>query len=102
MIIMSLYDYWNNGTTNELYLYIPGVGTGEFTLDENYNYVEIKTPDRLYSLGNTGAYNIIASVHDAEVTGGVDDVIDNVQTEEEYLEDLGINGLTFNAFKNKK
>ena len=102
MIIMSMYDYWNNGTTNELYLYIPGVGTGEFTFDENYNYVELKTPDRLYSLGNTGAYNIIASVHDAEVTGGVDDVIDNVQTEEEYLEDLGINGLTFNAFKNKK
>ena len=102
MIIMSLYDYWNNGTTNELYLYIPGVGTGEFTLDENYNYVEIKTPDRLYSLGNTGAYNIIASVHDASVTGGVDKVIDNYQSEEEYLEDLGVNTLTFGAFKSKK
>ena len=93
MIAMSLYDYWNNGTTNELYLYIPGVGTGEFTYDENWNYVELKTPDRLYSLGNTGEYNIIASIHFAEVTGGVDEVIDNVQTEEEYLEDLGVNAL---------
>ena len=102
MIIMSLYDYWNNGTTNELYLYIPGVGTGEFTYDENWNYVEIKTADRLYSLGNTGAYNIIASVHDASVTGGVDKVIDNYQTEEEYLEDLGVNTLTFGAFKSNK
>ena len=80
MIIMSLYDYWNNGTTNELYLYIPGVGTGEFTYDQNWNYVELKTPDRLYSLGNTGAYNIIASVHEAAVTGGVDNEIGEVET----------------------
>ena len=99
MIIMSLYDYWNNGTTNELYLFIPGVGTGEYTFDEYYNYVEIKTPDRLYSLGNTGVHNIIASVHSASVTGGVDVEIDNVQTEEEYLEELGINALVAPAFK---
>ena len=99
MIIMSLYDYWNNGTTNELYLYIPGVGTGEFEMDENWNYVEIKTPDRLYSLGNTGEYNIIASVHSASVTGGIDDVIDNVQTEEEYMDELGIQALAIGTFK---
>lgn len=99
MIIMSMYDYWNNGTTNELYLYIPGVPTGETEYDENWNVIQIKTPDRLYSLGNTGAYNIIASVHDAAVTGGVDKEIDTVQTEEEYLEELGIKGLTAGVFK---
>lgn len=99
MIIMSLYDYWNNGTTNELYLYIPGVGTGEFTYDENRNYVELKTADRLYSLGNTGAHNIIASVHAASVTGGVDPEVDNVQTEEEYVEELGISALAAPAYK---
>ena len=99
MIVMSLYDFWNNGTTNELYLYIPGVGTGEFTYDENWNYVEIKTADRLYALGNTGENNIIASVHYAEVTGGVDsetgdaEVVDNVQTKEELVEELGVNTL---------
>lgn len=25
MFVMSLYDYWNNGITNELYLYVPGM-----------------------------------------------------------------------------
>ena len=72
MLVMSLYDYWNNGITNELYLYIPGVGTGEYTWDENWNRVEIKTPDRLYVLGDTGEHNIIATINKAEVTGGVD------------------------------
>jgi len=99
MIIMSLYDYWNNGTTNELYLYIPGVPTGETEYDENWNVVQIKTPDRLYSLGNTGDHNIIASVHEASVTGGVESQLDNVQTEEEYLEELGINALIAPAFQ---
>ena len=102
MIIMSLYDYWNNGTTNELYLFIPGVGTGEFEWDENWNRVEVKTADRLYSLGNTGAHNIIASVHEASVTGGVNVKIDNVQTEEEYLEDLGITGVHVKPFQGKQ
>ena len=99
MIVMSLYDYWNNGTTNELYLYIPGVGTGEFTYDDNWNYVEIKTADRMYNLGNTGENNIIASVHSASVTGGVElPVVDNVQTEAEYVEELGINTLSAGAY----
>ena len=101
MIIMSMYDYWNNGTTNALYLYIPGVPTGETEYDENWNVIYVKTPDRLYSLGNTGAYNIIASVHEAAVTGGVDKQIDNVQTEEEYLEELGINSLAAGTFNKK-
>ena len=72
IIAMSLYDYWNNGTTNELYLYVEGVGTGEFTMDENWNYVEIMTPAKMFNLGNTGNHNIIASIHSAEVTGGLD------------------------------
>jgi len=68
MIAMSLYDYWNNGISNRLYLYIPG---GEFMDPNTYEYVEI--PNRLYDLGNTGEYNFIASIHSAEVTGGVDE-----------------------------
>lgn len=72
MFIMSLYDYWNNGTTNELFLYVPGVGTGEYEYDENWMQVEIKTPDQLYSLGSTGEHNIVATLNKAEVTGGLD------------------------------
>ena len=71
MFFLSLYDYWNNGITNQLYLYVPGVGTGEFTWDENWNRVEIKTPDALYDLGDTGEHNIIATINRAEVTGGL-------------------------------
>ncbi len=67
---MSLYDYWNNGTTNELYLYIPGHETDELDY-ETWEY--IRTPDRLFALGNTGEYNIIASIHSVKVTGGLDD-----------------------------
>ena len=91
MIVMSLYDYWNNGTTNELYLYVAGAGTGEYGYDENWNYVELMTPDRLYNLGNTGAYNIIASVHSAAVTGGVDPEIGEVETPSESVEELIVN-----------
>ena len=91
MIIMSLYDYWNNGTTNELYLYVAGAGTGEYGYDENWNYVELMTPDRLYNLGNTGAYNIIASVHSASVTGGVDPEIGEVETPSDDVEELIVN-----------
>ena len=73
MIAMSLYDYWNNGTTNELYLYIPGVGTGEWVMDyETWESYEVMTPSRFYNLGNTGEHNIIATIHSAEVTGGVE------------------------------
>ena len=75
---ISLYDYWNNGTTNELYLYVGGIGTGEYEMDENWNYVEIKTPDRLFDLGDTGEYNMLATIHSAEVTGGLES-----ETEEE-------------------
>ena len=73
MFVMSLYDYWNNGTTNELYLYVAGVGTGEWVVDyETWESYEIMTESKFYSLGNTGDFNVIASIHFVEVTGGVD------------------------------
>ena len=73
MFAMSLYDYWNEGTTNELYLYAEGVGTGEWVMDyETWESYEVITPDRFYTLGDTGSNNIIASIHAVEVTGGVD------------------------------
>jgi hypothetical protein len=81
---MSLYDYWNNGTTNELYLYVEGVGTGEFTMDENWNYVEIMTPAKMFNLGNTGNHNIIASIHSAEVTGGLESEAENSEEAETF------------------
>lgn len=71
VFFMSLYDYWNNGTTNQLYLYVGGVGTGEWGMDENYNYFEIKTPDSLYDIGTTGKCNIIATINRAELIGGL-------------------------------
>ena len=48
----------------------PGVGTGEYAYDENWNRYEIKTPDVLYDIGTSGEHNIIATIHHAEVTGG--------------------------------
>ena len=68
MFAMSLYDYWNNGTTNELYLYVPGHETGEM---DQETWEPIRTPDRLFDLGDTGFGNIIATIHEAKVTGGV-------------------------------
>ncbi len=64
---MSLYDYWNGGTTNELYLYIPEVTTFDYDLYEDVVVAE----ERLYALGNTGDYNIVASIHSFEVLGGL-------------------------------
>ena len=73
MFAMSLYDYWNNGITNELYLYVAGVGTGEFVTDyETWETYEVMTEGKFYALGDTGEYNVIASIHSVQVTGGVD------------------------------
>ena len=73
MFVMSLYDYWNNGITNELYLYVPGHETDEL---DHETWQPIRTPDRLFDLGDTGEHNIVATIHKATVTGGV-----SVQTE---------------------
>ena len=71
MFLLSLYDYWHEGTTNELYLYVQGIPTGEKTWDENWNMVDVTTPDSLYDLGDTGFGNIIASITRAEVIDGL-------------------------------
>ena len=71
MFFLSLYDYWHEGSTNELYLYVQGIGTGEYGWDENWNRVEITTPDSLYDLGDTGFGNIIATITYAEVVDGL-------------------------------
>ena len=71
MFFLSMYDYWHEGTTNELYLYVQGIPTGEYGWDENWNRVEIKTPDSLYDLGDTEFGNIIATITSAEVVDGL-------------------------------
>ncbi len=71
MFFLSLYDYWHEGTTNELYLYVQGIPTGEKTWDENWMMVDVMTPDSLYDLGDTGFGNIIASITSAEVVDGL-------------------------------
>ena len=71
MFFLSMYDYWHEGTTNELYLYVQGIPTGERVLDENWNWVDEMTPDSLYDLGDTGFGNIIATITSAEVVDGL-------------------------------
>ena len=71
MFFVSMYDYWNEGTTNELYLYVQGIPTGEYGWDENWNRIEITTPDSLYDLGDTQFGNIIATITSAEVVSGL-------------------------------
>ena len=66
---MSLYDYWNNGTTNVLYLYTPEVTA----YDEELGADVLVAQERFYYLGTTGQYNIIASIHSFAVTGGLED-----------------------------
>ena len=70
MYAISMYDYWNNGTTNELYLYV-----GEVTgTDAETGETVVVYEETIYDLGDTGTYNIIASIHKASVTGGVEPV----------------------------
>ncbi len=66
---LSLYDYWNNGTTNELYIYTPELTRYDEAKGE---YVTVGK-ERFYYLGNTGQYNVIASIHHFQVLGGLDD-----------------------------
>jgi hypothetical protein len=66
---MSLYDYWNNGTTNELYLYVPQWSR----YDETTGDLLGVSAEKFYYLGTTGQYNIIASIHRFQVLGGIDD-----------------------------
>ena len=66
---LSLYDYWNNGITNELYLYVPTLTRYDETAEE---YVTLGK-EQFYYLGNTGKNNIIASIHNFELLGGLED-----------------------------
>lgn len=68
MFFFSLYDYWNDAADNQLYLYIPGQYTGEYDPE---TWEEIKTPDALYDLGNTGEGYIIATINHAQLLGGL-------------------------------
>ena len=89
MYAISMYDYWNNGTTNELYLYVEEVaGTDEATGKTVTVY-----PEKLYDLGDTGRYNIIASIHSATVTGGV------TATTAAEQETFAFHGLYTNAYE---
>lgn len=66
---MSLYDYWNNGITNELYLYVPTVTR----YDEAAGEYVTSGKEQFYYLGNTGKYFIIASIHSFKLLGGLED-----------------------------
>ncbi len=72
LFFLSLYDFWNTGKTNQFYLYVGGVGTGEYEWDSStWSYTEIKTPDELYELGNSGEYYVIATITSAEYVSGL-------------------------------
>ncbi len=63
---LSLYDYWNEGAENLLYLYVGSVGTGIYEWNEElWTEVELKTDPMLFELGGTGKGNIIASIFNA-------------------------------------
>ena len=66
---LSLYDYWNNGITNELFLYTPAVTEFDYALNQDV----VIAAEKFYTLGNTGEYNVIASIHKFEVLGGLSD-----------------------------
>ena len=66
---LSLYDYWNNGVTNELYLYVPEWSTYNAETGEQVTV----SKEKLYYLGTTGQYKIIATIHKFEVTDGLED-----------------------------
>ncbi len=60
---LSLYDYWNEGSENLLYLYVGGVATGMREPDPNTGmWVDVKTDPMLFELGGTGTGNIVASI----------------------------------------
>lgn len=78
IFLISLYDYWNNGTTNELYLYVPEVSEFDWSAYEDV----VISPEKFFALGNTGEHNIIATIHSAKVTGGLDSESETVTTED--------------------
>ena len=65
---LSLYDYWNNGTTNELYLYVPSLKNFDRETESYVPYTE----EILYYMGNTGELNVIASIHSFRILDGLE------------------------------
>lgn len=66
MFGISLYDYWNNGATSQLYLYLSGASYFDWDL-----YEDVTVGRALYNLGDMGVGNMIATIHSMEVTGGL-------------------------------
>ena len=58
---LSLYDYWNEGNENLLYLYVGAVDTGEKDWN-TWPPKPITSIPMLFELGGTGVGNIIASI----------------------------------------
>ena len=89
MFFLSLYDYWNEGSSNQFYLYL----SGTTSLDEE-TWEEVTTGRMLYDLGNAGAGNIVTTITSASVTGGLPvDGDDNTQ------EEVASNGLYVGFYK---
>lgn len=91
VFFMSLYDYWNDGVTNQLYLYISGT-----TQMNEETWEEETAGQMLYDLGTTGEGNIIATINSAKVTGGLDITkpaasgrtpVEEIPTEDEMTEE---------------
>lgn len=78
MYVLSLYDYWGNAATNEIYLYIEG---GDLLGDDHTTWPPIYSKGDLYHLGDTGFGNLIATVQNAQVTGGLE-FLENEDTAE--------------------
>lgn len=66
MFAISLYDYWNNGNTSQLYLYLSGSSYFDYDL-----YEQVTVGRNLIALGNLGVGNMIATIHSVEITGGL-------------------------------
>ncbi len=81
MYAVSLYDYWGNAATNELYLYVEG---GE-QIGYNPDWTPKYSKGQLYHLGDTGFGNLIATVNNAVVTGGLEFLADSEEEEASAL-----------------
>lgn len=68
MFAITLYDYWNNGNTNEMYLYTSGYSYEDYS---TWPTTTVHVGRALYNLGNMGVGNMIATIHSVEVTGGL-------------------------------
>jgi hypothetical protein len=88
MFLLSLYDYWNNSDTNQLYLLIPGE-EDEVLNTSTWDYDIVSIPDELYDLGTTGNGYIIATITNATIYAS-----STTENTEQTIETTGVvNGL---------